>query len=117
HGLRPESAAEAAQVVDWLAARGVRCHILRWRGPKPATGVQAAARAARYGLLLAACREAGVDALLLGHQLEDQAETFLMRLARGGGDGLAAMAPESEREGVRLLRPLLGVSRQRLTAL
>jgi len=100
----------------WLAPLGIAHRALPWIGEKPASGVQAAARAARYRLLLEACRAVRVEALLLGHQQEDQAETFLMRLARGGGDGLAAMAPGERREGVRLLRPLLGIPRARLTA-
>ena len=117
HGLRQDAAVEARQVARWLEARGVACKILRWSGEKPHTGVQAAARQARYRLLLEACDAAAADALLLGHQLEDQAETYLMRLARGAGpDGLAAMAPESARDGLRLLRPLLGVPRARLSA-
>jgi tRNA(Ile)-lysidine synthase len=117
HGLRAEAAAEAAQTVRWLNARGIDCRVLRWEGEKPPAGLQAAAREARYRLLHEACRAGEADALLLGHQLEDQAETYLMRLARGAGlDGLAAMAPDSARDGLRLLRPLLGVSRARLTA-
>ncbi len=118
HGLRPESGSEARRVGRWLEAHGVEHHVLRWRGDKPGRGVQAAARAARYGLLTGWCRRRGVLHLLLAHHLEDQAETLIMRLGRGSGvDGLAAMAPVSEGAGVRLLRPLLGVSRARLVAL
>ena len=51
HGLRRESAAEARTVAGWLDARGIRTHILRRREPKPASGIQAAAREARYRLL------------------------------------------------------------------
>ena len=117
HGLRPESAAESHAVARWLKARGIRHHILRWRGEKPQANLQAAARAARYGLLESWCRRASVLHLLLGHQREDQAETFLIRIARGSGvDGLAAMAPVVETACVRLLRPLLSVPRARLRA-
>ncbi len=117
HGLRRESAAEARRVGEWLQARGIAHHVLRWRGAKPEANVAAAARAARYGLLLGWCRRRRVGDLLLAHQQEDQAETFLLRLARGSGvDGLAAMAPVVPADGVRLLRPLLGVPRSRLRA-
>lgn len=115
HGLRPESAAEAAVVGAWLAARGIDHHVLAWEGVKPRSAIQEAARTARYELMSAWCRRAGVLHLLLAHQLEDQAETFLMRLERGSGaDGLAAMSALAETGGVRLLRPLLGIPRERL---
>src|SRR5262245_21437394 len=112
HGLRPEAAAEARQVARWLRARGIRHRVLTWRpaGEARRGGLQAAARAARYRLLGAWCRANGVLHLALAHHREDQAETLLLRLARGSGlDGLAAMAAVSEREGVRLIRPLLAV--------
>jgi tRNA(Ile)-lysidine synthase len=117
HGLRSGSAGEARQVGAWLGARGIEHHILRWRGEKPTRGVQAPARAARYRLLAAWCRRRRVLHLFLAHQLEDQAETLIGRLGRGSGvDGLAAMAPLSESHGLRLVRPLLGVSKARLGA-
>lgn len=115
HRLRPESADEAALVADWLNVRGVNAHILVWQGNKPTRGIQAAAREARYGLLLTWCRDHEIGNLLLGHHRDDQAETFLMRLGRKSGvDGLAAMSPVSERDGVRLVRPLLEVPKARL---
>jgi tRNA(Ile)-lysidine synthase len=121
HGLRPESAAEARQVRRWLAAQGIAHRTLCWdRGaaaPPLGGGLQAAAREARYRLLGAACRELGILHLALAHQRDDQAETFLLRLARGSGlDGLAAMAAAGDRDGIRLLRPLLPVPRSRLAA-
>lgn len=117
HGLRAESAAEARAVARWLKARRIRHRVLRWCGEKPRANLQAAARAARYGLLESWCRGRGILHLLLAHQREDQAETFLLRLGRGSGvDGLAAMAPAVETGSVRLLRPLLEVSRARLCA-
>lgn len=117
HGLRPESAAEAMRVGAWLAGRGMGHRVLRWDADKPASGIQAAARDARYRLLAEWCRRAGVLHLLLGHHRDDQAETVLLRLARGSGvDGLAAMAPITEIPACRLLRPLLQVPRSRLRA-
>lgn len=117
HGLRPEAAKEARTVKAWLAARGIAHRTLRWRGDKPGSNIAAAARAARYALLAGACRRIGTAGLLVGHQQEDQAETFLLRLGRGSGvDGLAAMAPRSGRDGIDLLRPLLDIPRARLLA-
>jgi tRNA(Ile)-lysidine synthase len=110
HRLREESQAEARRVGRWLAARGIGQRILVWRGPHPESAVQEAARRARYALLTGYCRRRGILHLLLAHHLEDQVETVAMRRAVGSGpDGLAGMAALSERDGVRLLRPLLGV--------
>lgn len=115
HGLRASSSAEVAATVRRLAARGIAAEVLPWAGPKPATGVQAAARAARYERLQGWCRAHGVLHLLTAHHLDDQAETLLMRLARGGeGDGLAAMSALLELADCRLLRPLLSVRGERL---
>jgi tRNA(Ile)-lysidine synthase len=117
HGLRPTSAREAREVGDWLRGRGIGHHVLTWTGPKPATGVQEAARAARHGLLADWCRAAGALHLLLAHHRDDQAETVALRAARGSGpEGLAGMAAVRELTGLRLLRPLLGVPKARLLA-
>ncbi len=130
HGLRPESAAEANVVAAQAAALGFTHETLRWHGPKPASGVQEAARNARYDLLLG--RLAAHDMprlLLLAHTLEDQAETLLMRLARGSGiDGLSAMRTNETRiavqyghpvreTAIKLRRPLLGTSKGAIQAL
>lgn len=110
HGLRPEARDEARRVGEWLRPRGIDHHILSWRGAKPAAGIQAAARDARYRLMGDWCRKAGVLHLMVAHTLDDQAETFLLRLGRGGGaEGLSAMAAVRETPDVRLLRPLLDV--------
>jgi tRNA(Ile)-lysidine synthase len=114
HGLRPESAAEAAAVAALCARLGVPHAVRRWDGG--GTGnLQGRAREARRGLIAGWAREAGIGAVALGHTLDDQAETFLMRLARGSGvDGLAAMAPVMVLDGIVWLRPLLGVRRAAL---
>jgi len=118
HRLRPESADEAAMVGHWLAARGIPHSVLIWDGPKPATGIQEAARAARYRLLTERCAAEGCLHLLTAHQREDQAETYLIRRRAGSaGDGLAGLAAVRELADLRLLRPLLGVPRARLAAL
>ncbi|SJZ37807.1 tRNA(Ile)-lysidine synthase [Enhydrobacter aerosaccus] len=117
HGLRAEAAAEAASTAKLLARHGIETEILPWSGPKPATGLQEAARVARYRLLFGACRQRGILHLLVAHQADDQAETVAMRAARGSGsDGLAGMAAVVEYREGRLLRPLLSVPRSRLTA-
>jgi tRNA(Ile)-lysidine synthase len=117
HGLRPGSAAEAARLVGWLAARGIPCRVLAWLGPHPSSRLQESARAARLALLEAACAEAGILHLLLAHHADDQRETVAMRRARRSGpDGLAGMAAVRETGRVRLLRPLLGVPKARLVA-
>ncbi len=116
HGLRPDSATEARQVRDWLRAQDIPHQILRWQGPYPASGIQAAARQARYRLLTDYCRDQAILHLLVGHHRDDQAETVLIRQEGSSGrDGLAAMAPISERKDVRLLRPLLEMPRDRLS--
>ena len=117
HGLRPQSAVEARVTRERLAGLGIAAEILVWSGVKPATRVQQAAREARYRLLLEACRRHGTLHLMTAHHAEDQAETIAMRAARvSGPDGLAGMAALVEHREARLLRPLLGVSRARLTA-
>jgi tRNA(Ile)-lysidine synthase len=118
HRLRPESGAEAAAVGRWLAARGIPHGILAWEGDKPAAGIQAAARDARYRLLSAWCAGQGCLHLLTAHHREDQAETYLIRRRAGSGvDGLAGIAAVRELAQLRLVRPLLGVPRARLAAL
>jgi tRNA(Ile)-lysidine synthase len=122
HGLRPQAAAEA-QAVSALAARlGVSHRILAWQGPKPATGLQAAARAARYRLLAQAASQCGADCILTAHTRDDQAETLLLRMARGSGlAGLGGMeriapVPGMRDAGLRLVRPFLDVPKARLIA-
>ena len=117
HGLRTGSAREAAETQGRLASHGMVAEILRWTGSKPASGIQEAARAARYRLLLDACRERAILHLLVAHHADDQAETVAMRAERASGpDGLAGMAALVEHRHARLLRPLLPLRRARLTA-
>ncbi len=131
HGLRPELALEAVAVAAAAAELGIVHRTLRWPGDAPASGLQAAARAARYRLLGDAARDlatvvAGPVAIVTAHTADDQAETLLMRLARGSGvDGLAAIPPtgaipvpagEAGGAAQPLVRPLLGISRARILA-
>jgi tRNA(Ile)-lysidine synthase len=117
HGLRREAAREAREVKRLARSLGLTHRTMRWTGAKPKSGLPAAARSARYRLLVKAARESGATHILTAHTRDDQAETLLMRLVRGSGiAGLSAMARESEREGVRLARPLLDVPKSQLIA-
>ncbi len=117
HRLRPESEREAAEVARTLAAHGVAHRILVCADPPAAANLEEAARRARYRLLEAWCEQHGVLHLLTAHHRDDQAETVLMRLARGSGlDGLGGIAPENTRRACRVLRPLLDVPPERLRA-
>ena len=122
HGLRPESGAEAEAVRRLAEALGVSHRILHWTGAKPATGLQEAARAARYRLLAAAAGEIGARDVLTAHTRDDQAETVLMRMSRGSGlTGLAGMArmtrlPPGIGGRIKLVRPFLDIPKARLIA-
>ncbi len=117
HGLRKEAAREAREVKRLAASFGVDHRTLRWTGAKPATGLPAAAREARYGLLAKAARASGASHILTAHTRDDQAETVVMRLSRGSGiGGLAAMARQTPRDGVVLARPFLDVPKASLVA-
>jgi tRNA(Ile)-lysidine synthase len=117
HGLRKESADEATAVGVLCARLGVPHRVLLWQGDKPTSRIQERARAARYALLGAHARGIGAQAIVTAHHLDDQAETALFRLLRGSGvGGLRAMAASADRDGVALLRPLLGVAKRDLVA-
>ena len=122
HGLRENSARDAKQVLAWAKQAGLAAHLLTWRGPKPKSGIEAQARQARYRLMGDFLVKNGIATLFVGHNLDDQVETFLLRLARGSGlDGLAGMAgrapwPVPGFSGLALVRPMLGFGRDQLRA-
>jgi tRNA(Ile)-lysidine synthase len=117
HGLRAEAAAEAREVKRLARTLDLPHRTMRWSDAKPKTGLPAAARDARYRLLVRAAQARGATHILTAHTSDDQAETLLMRMLRGSGiAGLAAMARLSERDGVLLARPFLNVSKSRLIA-
>jgi tRNA(Ile)-lysidine synthase len=95
---------------------------LRWTGTKPKTGLQEAARAARYHLLAGVARKANATHILTAHTRDDQAETVLIRMSRGSGvSGLAAMAristlPGDDERQLYLVRALLDIPKARLVA-
>lgn len=115
HGLRPEAKDEADLVVRCARELGLEAIVLEWQGEKPVSGLQAAARAARYRLIGEVMDWRDISVLLTGHHMDDQAETILMRIAHGSGvTGSAGMSQWSEVEGVRVFRPLLAVRRREL---
>ena len=123
HGLRAGSAKEAARVRSWAKRAGFAAEVLTWKhSGKQDTAIEERARQARLSLLGTWCRKHRVGKLILAHTRDDQAETFLLRLARGSGvDGLSAMRPASALplagfETVTLYRPLLGIARSDLRA-
>ncbi|MEM8570960.1 MAG: tRNA lysidine(34) synthetase TilS [Pseudomonadota bacterium] len=115
HCLREESAAEAKFVSGLCSRLGLPHQILNWAGEKPCGNLQAQARGARRRLIAAWAQAEGVPAVALGHTIDDQAETFLLRLARGSGvDGLASMRAQTVMGGLTWLRPMLGIARDDL---
>jgi tRNA(Ile)-lysidine synthase len=117
HGLRKEAAREARDVKRLARALDIEHRTVRWSGAKPQTGVPAAARDARYRLLVRAAQRHGASHIFTAHTRDDQAETVIMRLSRGSGiAGLAAMARQSDRDGMVLARPFLDVPKSRLVA-
>ena len=108
HGLRPSSSKEAEYVSEIMKAHDIEHHTLVWEGEKPQTGIEEAARTKRYALILDWCHQNGFSDLMLAHHMNDQAETFLMNMFRGSGlDGLCGMKEVSEKENIKILRPLL----------
>lgn len=123
HGLREGSAQEAKIAQDRAETMGASVRILTYEWPHgiPTTGIQEKARNARYQSLGDACREQGIDTLMLGHNEDDQAETVLMRQDAGSGwRGLAGIKSRSMApiwpalQGVRIFRPMLGCRRDAL---
>jgi tRNA(Ile)-lysidine synthase len=120
HALRSESAIEARRVQRWAKAAGLRASILTRKGPCPRGDLEAFAREARYRLIGLWARKRRIKTVFAAHTMDDQAETFLLRLARGSGvDGLAAMQPTSPWPlcgfpELVLARPLLTFEREGL---
>src|SRR5512132_3503182 len=118
HGLRASSREEAAMVERMAASLGLPHAILTWtRDERQSGGLQERARQGRYDLMAEHCQANDIPALVTAHHLDDQAETFLMRLKRGSGlDGLAAIPERGAWGGIVLLRPLLDMPKARLIA-
>lgn len=120
HGLRAEAALEAEAVAGLCARLGVPHQTLKAEWTEtPSANIQATARAERYRLIGAWARQHGLAAVATAHHIDDQAETLLMRLARGSGlAGLAGVRADMVHDdGLRLVRPLLGWRKAELEAL
>lgn len=117
HGLRAASKREA-KMVEMLASKlGIPHRTLVWKGKKPITGVQEAAREARFALFSALTKETGADLLMTAHTRDDQAETVLHRIGRGSGlGGLAGIRRMHKRDGIFIGRPFLDLPKARLVA-
>lgn len=113
HGLQEDSAAVAAQTTQILTDLGLHPVITeKVQVPVGNMGPEMAARTARYTAFTKAVEATGARAVLLGHTLDDQAETVLLGLSRGSGTrSLAGMPPVRVEEGVTYLRPFLGLRR------
>jgi tRNA(Ile)-lysidine synthase len=117
HGLRENSAKDAKAVVKMAGEVGLKTHALTWKGDIPKSDIEAEARNARYRLMGEWLAAHAIPALYVAHTMEDQAETFLLRLARGSGlDGLSAMRviapyPMQGFGGLMIVRPLLDMAR------
>lgn len=117
HGLRPEAADEAAFVARACAGLGVSHDTVLWEHDHITGNLQDQARRARYRLIASWAKANKITHVALGHTADDQAETFLMRLAREAGvDGLSGMRHRFDHEGVRFGRPYLFHSRVDLRA-
>jgi tRNA(Ile)-lysidine synthase len=117
HGLRTESADETAMVAAFAKRLKVPHATLHWTSEKPATGVQNAARNARYALLIHHAQQVGCSHIVTAHHADDQAETVLMRLIAGSGiHGLAGMREQTMRDSLVLSRPFLSIPKSRLIA-
>jgi tRNA(Ile)-lysidine synthase len=122
HGLVPESARHARDVVRRAKAAGLKAEMLFWKEKKPEADIEAKAREARYRLIGEWAKAHNVKGIYVAHTVEDQAETFLLRLGRGSGlDGLSAMRPVAlfpapGFDELRLVRPLMDIRREELRA-
>ncbi|MCT4634807.1 MAG: tRNA lysidine(34) synthetase TilS [Rickettsiales bacterium] len=115
HQLRSDSLSEAIKVGEILKKRGVNHQIISWKGKKPKSNIQEEARLARYSLLTEYCHKNNISYLATGHQKNDQAENFIIRLDHGSGVyGLSGIPRIGEFNKIKIIRPLLNFTKQEL---
>lgn len=109
HRLRPTSAQEAEKVAAIMAQNGIKHYTLVWEHSSDLkTGIEEAARIARYNLIENWCEQNNVKVLMVAHHLNDQVENFFIRLQRGSGlDGLCGMKESVAKNNLQIMRPLL----------
>ncbi len=114
HGLRGTEAEEDERFCRELCKEaGVPLTV--YRADLSGRRDEAAAREVRYAAFRKRYAETKADGLILAHNADDQAETYLMRLLRGSGpDGLACMKADETVAGIRILRPMLSLGRERI---
>ena len=113
HNIRKNSTQEAKKVKNLLKKKYLNLKILLNK-KKITKNIQAEARNVRYNILTSFCKKNNIKVILTAHNLEDQVETFLIRLSRGSGlKGLSAMKPQTKiNNQVSLFRPLLDTQKQ-----
>ena len=115
HMLRKESAIEAQKVSQWMKSLNINHVILPWSHKEIQTKIQERARNARYDIMIDYCKKNNIDLLLTGHQLDDQFETFMMRLSKGSGlRGLCSIPSITKRENIYIGRPFLSLKAEQL---
>ena len=115
HGLRKNSHEEAILVKKLLKKHNISSRILKWEGKVPDRNVQSIARDIRYSLIDKNCKKYGIKFLLTAHHLDDQIETFFMRLIRGSGlVGLSSMSEKNNYKKIKIIRPFLSIKKRDL---
>lgn len=115
HQLRNDSSSEAIKAGEILKELGINHQIISWEGTKPKANIQEEARLARYNLLAEYCHKHNISYLATGHQKNDQAENFIIRLEHGSGVyGLSGIPKIGEFNKIKIIRPLLSFTKQEL---
>ena len=115
HGLRQKSREEAEYVAEICKSKNIEHCILTWEGEKPKNNIELVARENRYNLIANYCKENNIDYLFVAHHMQDQVETFFIRLFRGSGiDGLSSMKTIAENYGLKIIRPFLDMQKETL---